>query len=56
MLYNKGKAVTKIRRAGRNLWDAPNQSVAIDAAPDIQGISLQRIVSEMQGNDYQNRL
>lgn len=51
MLYNKGKA-DKDPSSWKALWDAPNQSVAIDAAPDIQGISLQRIVSEMQGKNY----
>ncbi|MGC2942174.1 extracellular solute-binding protein [Brevibacterium sp. FAM 24638] len=52
MLYNKEK-VTDSPTSWKELWEAPNQSVAIDAAPDIQGIALQRIVSEMEGDDYQ---
>lgn len=51
MLYNKEKA-TEEPSSWNALWEAPDQSVAIDAAPDIQGITLQRIVSEMQGDDY----
>ena len=51
MLYNKEK-VDNDPSSWKALWEAPNQSVALDAAPDIQGISLQRIVSEMQGKDY----
>jgi putative spermidine/putrescine transport system substrate-binding protein len=51
MLYNKERA-DEVPTSWNALWDAPNKSVAIDAAPDIQGITLQRIVAEMQGNDY----
>ncbi|SDS48502.1 putative spermidine/putrescine transport system substrate-binding protein [Brevibacterium siliguriense] len=51
MLYNKEK-VDKDPTSWKALWEAPDQSVALDAAPDIQGISLQRIVSEMQNKDY----
>lgn len=51
MLYNK-EEVAKEPTSWNALWEAPNKSVALDAAPDIQGITLQRIVSEMQGDDY----
>lgn len=51
MLYNKQTA-PKAPESWKALWKSPNDSVALDAAPDIQGIALQRIVAEMQGKDY----
>lgn len=52
MLYNKQTA-PKEPDSWEALWEAPNGSVALAAAPDIQGIAMQRIVAEMQDKDYQ---
>lgn len=51
LLYNKQK-MKKAPTSWGSLWDAPNDSLAIPAAPDIQGMALTRVVAKMQDKNY----
>lgn len=52
LLYNPQEAETP-PTAMEDLWDAPANSVAIPAAPDIQGIALTALTANRLGGDYQ---
>lgn len=52
LLVNPEEAPEEISSI-QDLWDAPDNSVAIPAAPDIQGIALTALTANNLGADYQ---